>query len=316
MFIDKASIVCLAGSGGKGCHSFDRSKPGHPSPTGGDGGRGGSIIIQAQVNVQTLLDFQMNRFFRAEKGGNGSGNNKRGHRGNDCTLFVPPGTQVFDQSTGDLLKDLDAPNESVVVCNAGEGGHGNSKGRDALEGEPGEEKEILLVLKLIADIGLVGFPNAGKSTLISRLSNAKSKIAAYPFTTKNPVLGVVKFDEGETKVLADIPGIIENAHEGKGMGLDFLKHIERTRTLVHVIDFACVDGRDPLSDYKALNHELYSYSPALSKKPQIVVANKMDVPEARERLKEFQNQVKETVIPISAVTGEGLEQLLNFMRKV
>lgn len=230
-------------------------------------------------------------------------------------LGVPAGTEVFDARTGELLKDLDTIGSRVLVCKGGRGGRGNDKRQDATEGEPGEEKEILLKLKLIADVGLVGFPNAGKSTLLSRVSNAKSKSAAYPFTTKNPMLGVVKFDEGAL-VMADIPGIIEGAHEGRGMGLEFLRHVERTRVLLHLIDFAAVDGRDPLSDYKVMNEELVAYSPALAKKEQILVANKMDVPEARENLKKFKRKVRREIFPISAVTGEGVKELLQRLRNL
>ncbi len=316
MFVDEAVIECIAGRGGKGCQSLDRSRPRHFRPTGGDGGKGGSVIIEARQNIQTLLDFQLNRHYVAEHGGNGSSNNKTGYCGNDLVLGVPPGTEVFDSRTGEFLKDLDQVGAHVVVCKGGAGGRGNDKKNDATPGDPGEEKEILLKLKLIADIGLVGFPNAGKSTLISRVSNAKSKIAAYPFTTKNPILGVVKFSDGDTKVVADIPGIIEGAHQGRGMGIEFLKHVERTRALLHIIDFAAVDGRDPLSDYQKLNQELSMYSRTLMEKEHLIAANKMDIPEAKENLKKFKRKVKKEIFPISAVTGEGIDALLNRLRNV
>ena len=314
MFVDEAVIHCNAGNGGKGCHSFDRSRPAHPRPTGGDGGDGGSVIIEACANIQTLLDFQFNRDFSAENGAHGSSSNKTGGCGEDIILGVPPGTEVVDHQTGELLKDLDILGAKVVVCKGGAGGHGNDKKHEATDGGLGERKDILLKLKLIADIGLIGFPNAGKSTFISRVSNAKSKIAAYPFTTKNPILGVVKFDDGETKVLADIPGIIEGAHEGKGLGLEFLKHVERTRVLLHIVDLAAVDGRDPVSDYYAINEELSSYSGRLTEKDQILAGNKIDVPEARENLKIFRKKIKKEIFPISAVTGEGVDALLNRLR--
>ncbi|MCG3176342.1 MAG: GTPase Obg [Candidatus Omnitrophica bacterium] len=310
MFVDEATILCTAGRGGKGCNSMDRSRPRHYRANGGDGGPGGSIVLEARNNVQTLLDFQMTRTFTAEHGGHGSSNHKTGYAGNDTVLGVPPGTEVLDRRTGELLKDLDHVGARVVVCRGGAGGLGNSKDRESTDGDPGEQKEIQLRLKLIADIGLVGFPNAGKSTLISRVSNARSKSAAYPFTTKNPVLGVVKFDDGTAKVLADIPGIIEGAHEGRGLGLEFLKHVERTKYLLHVIDFAAVDGRDPVSDYRALNAELKGYSATLAAKPQIIVANKMDVTEAADHLKVFKRKVRKEVYPISAATGEGVDKLL------
>jgi len=316
MFVDEAIITCIAGRGGKGCNSFDRSNPRRLRATGGDGGPGGSILIEARPNIQTLLDFQLNRYFTAEHGGNGSSNDKRGHAGEDFILGVPAGTEVYDRGTSDLLKDLKAIGDRVLVCKGGLGGHGNNKKEAATPEELGEEKEIALKLKLIADIGLIGFPNAGKSTLISRVSNAKSKIAAYPFTTKNPILGVVKFEDGQTKVLADIPGIIEGAHEDRGMGLGFLKHVERTRVLLHLIDFAAVDGRDPLSDYEALNRELLLYSKELAKKEQILVANKMDIPEARRNLVKFKKKIKKELFAISAATGEGVDLLLQRLRGI
>ncbi len=315
MFVDEAIIHCIAGRGGKGCHSLDRSRPGHYRATGGDGGNGGSIILEARENIQTLLDFQMNRYFTAQRGTNGSSNNKTGATAEDLVIGVPPGTEVYDHGTGELLKDLSEIGVRVMVCRGGAAGKGNDKRNDATDGDAGEEKDIHLRLKLIADVGLIGFPNAGKSTLISRISNARSKAAAYPFTTKNPILGVVKFDNGETtKVVADIPGIIEGAHEGRGMGIDFLKHVERTRSLLHVIDFAAVDGRDPVADYHAMNKELASYSKKLAEKPQVVVANKMDILEAKENLKRFRRKIKKQIFPISAATGEGLKELLNHVR--
>ncbi len=315
MFVDEAVIFCKAGDGGKGCQSFDRSRPGHPRANGGDGGDGGSIIMEARPNIQTLLDFQLNKHYSADSGGHGSSNNKTGYRAKDWVLGVPPGTEVYDDATGELLKDLDHVGASVVVCKGGAGGKSNYRDHDATPGGEGDAKDIRLKLKLIADVGIIGFPNAGKSTFISRVSKAKSKIAAYPFTTKNPILGVVKFDDGDTRVLADIPGIIEGAHEGRGMGLEFLKHVERTRILLHIIDFAAVDGRDPLVDYKTLNEELRRYSAELAKKPQILVANKMDVPEAAEHLKKFKKKLRKEIFPISAVTGEGVDALLQRMRR-
>ena len=314
MFVDEAIIHCVAGAGGKGCNSLDRSRPGKYKATGGDGGHGGSIVLEAQPNIQTLLDFQMNRYFMADKGTNGSSSNQTGATASDRIIGVPPGTEVFDNGTGELLKDLAQIGDRVIVCRGGQGGKGNDKKNEALPGDVGEEKDIHLKLKLIADVGLIGFPNAGKSTLISRLSNAKSKVAAYPFTTKNPILGVVKFDDDQTRVLADIPGIIEGAHEGRGMGIDFLKHVERTKSLLHIIDFGAVDGRDPLSDYRTMNKELSSYSKKLAEKPQVIVANKMDLPEAKANLTAFRKKVRKKVLPISAATGEGMKTLLNALR--
>ena len=315
MFVDEAVILCTAGRGGKGCQSLDRRRPGHFRATGGDGGPGGSVILEARENIQTLLDFQFQKEFAAENGGHGSSNNKTGYAGKDIVIGVPPGTELVDNRTGDYLKDLDRIGLNVIVCRGGAGGKGNNKKEDATEGDPGEQREIRLRLKLIADVGLVGFPNAGKSTLISRISNARSKIAAYPFTTKDPILGVVKFEES-SMVVADIPGLIEGAHEGRGMGVKFLKHVERTKALLHLIDFAAVDGRDPVSDYRVMNEELKSYSELLTKKEQILVANKMDVPEAKENLKLFKKKIKKEIFPISAVTGEGIPALLNRLQKL
>ena len=315
MFVDEAVILCAAGRGGKGCQSLDRRRPGHFRATGGDGGPGGSVILEARENIQTLLDFQFQKEFAAENGGHGSSNNKTGYAGKDIVIGVPPGTELVDNRTGDYLKDLDRIGLNVVVCHGGAGGKGNNKKEDATEGDPGEQREIRLRLKLIADVGLVGFPNAGKSTLISRISNARSKIAAYPFTTKDPILGVVKFEESSL-VVADIPGLIEGAHEGRGMGVKFLKHVERTKALLHLIDFAAVDGRDPVSDYRVMNQELKSYSELLTKKEQILVANKMDVPEAKENLKLFKKKIKKEIFPISAATGEGIPALLNRLQKL
>ena len=314
MFVDEAVIICTAGKGGNGCNSLDRSRPGHFRATGGDGGPGGSVVIEASTHIQTLLDFQLKRLFHAQDGTNGSSSNKRGAAGHDCVLQVPAGTEVIDHRTQEFLKDLNRPDAKVVVCKGGAGGKGNDKKNEAAPGGAGEEKEILLKLKLIADIGIIGFPNSGKSTFISRVSNAKSKSARYPFTTKNPMLGVVKFDDGDTKVLADIPGIIEGAHEGRGLGLEFLKHVERTKSLLHMIDFAAVDGRDPVSDYHTLNGELKHYSEKLAGKEQIVAANKMDIPEAGVHLKRFRKMVKVECFPISAITGEGIPELLNRLR--
>lgn len=314
MFVDEAVILCKAGDGGKGCSSLDRTNPRRPRANGGDGGDGGSVILKASPHIHTLLDFQLQHEFKAPRGTHGSSSHKRGHRGEDLVLDVPIGTEVIDRKAGELLKDLDQPGLSVAVCRGGKGGRGNDKKNEAEPGQPGEAKEIFLKLKLIADVGLIGYPNAGKSTLISRVSNAKSKSAAYPFTTKNPILGVVKFDEGQTLVLADIPGIIEGAHEGRGMGLEFLKHVERTKVLLHVIDFAAVDGRDPWSDYQALNRELAGYSKALAGKEQILAANKMDLPEAKTNFEAFRRRIKKEIFPISAATGEGLEPLLKRLR--
>lgn len=311
MFADQAKITCRAGDGGNGCSSFDRSRFfRHPRPTGGNGGDGGSIVLEADSNVGTLLDFQFKRHFKAESGTHGEGSLKKGKGGSDCIIRVPAGTVVHDDDTGETLRDLNQHGLKVIVCRGGIGGRGNHHSGEATQGTPGEERRIRLELKLIADVGLIGFPNAGKSTLISKLSSAKSKSAAFPFTTQFPVLGVVRTSDDEHIVLADLPGIIEGAHEGKGLGFQFLRHIERTKILVHLIDMAAVDGRDPVSDYHQINQELMLYSRVLSKKPQIIAANKMDLTEAKKHLECFTQEIKITVIPISAATGQGLTDLM------
>lgn len=315
MFVDSAAIFCFAGNGGKGCNSFDRSKSViHPRPTGGDGGHGGSVVLVARKRVRTLLDLQMRKTFRAEEGVIGGGKNMAGADAEDLLIDVPMGTEVFDEETGHLLKDLVNEDDRLVVCRGGAGGKGNHKHSLATPGELGETRTVRLELKLIADVGLIGFPNAGKSTLISHVSNAKSKIAAYPFTTKEPILGVVKFDD-DSIVIADIPGLIEGAHEGRGLGHRFLRHIERTRLFIHIVDMAAVDGRDPVSDYHVIREELAGYSKEFLSRPIVVAANKMDVPEAAENLVKFKKAVKEPVFEISAATGQGLRELMNYVRE-
>jgi len=311
MFVDSAKIFCYAGKGGKGCNSFDRSKSViHPRPTGGDGGKGGSVVLVARKQVRTLLDLQMRKTFKAEEGVIGGAKNMAGKDAEELIINVPMGTEVYDEATGHLLKDLTEENERLVVCRGGDCGKGNHKHSLATEGEAGETRTVRLELKVIADVGLIGFPNAGKSTLISHISNAKSKIAAYPFTTKEPILGVVKRDD-DAIVIADIPGLIEGAHEGRGLGHRFLRHIERTRLFVHLVDMAAVDGRDPVEDYRVICEELAGYSEVFLERPMIVAANKMDVPEAAENLVKFKRKVKVPVIEISAVTGQGLTELVN-----
>jgi len=311
MFIDTAKIQVKAGDGGNGCRSFFRdNRVEHGKPNGGDGGDGGSVVLRSDKSITTLLDFQFQRHFKAENGKHGSSNNKYGARGADCVIRVPVGTVVTDVATDCLIRDLDTHGLEVIVARGGKGGRGNSKNRDAVPGEAGEERELSLNLKLIADVGIIGFPNAGKSTLISKLSNATPKIANYPFTTKAPILGVVRVDDEYSFVIADIPGLIEGAHEGKGLGDKFLKHVERTKLLVHLIDMAGVDGRLPYEDYLTINSELKAFSSELKKKGQIVVANKMDLPQAKENLKSFKKHFKRKVVEISALHGQGLEDLI------
>lgn len=317
MFIDTAKIRVKAGNGGNGCTSYFRdTRVEHGKPNGGDGGDGGSVILRADKSIYTLLDFQYNRHFSAENGKHGSSNNKAGARGNDKVILVPVGTVISDIDTGCFLRDLNKDGLEVVVAKGGRGGSGNTKKMDGQPGSLGEERELLLDLKLIADVGIIGFPNAGKSTLISKISNATPKIARYPFTTKSPILGVVRpQDFDEDFVIADIPGLIEGAHKGKGLGDRFLKHVERTKVLLHMIDMAGVDSRDPYEDYQVINNELDSFSQELSEKKQILVANKMDLPEAEENLKKFKKHCRKKIFKISALNSEGLKELLEEITK-
>jgi GTP-binding protein len=311
MFVDEAAIYAKAGDGGKGCVSFYKDKYSrYRKPDGGNGGKGGDIIIKADYNISTLMDFQYRQHFEGQRGGLGGSNNKQGSIGKDCIIKVPPGTLVYDMESGLLMRDLTQVDEEVIVCRGGMGGHGNYSKREPTPPQDGEKKKIKFVLKLIADLGLVGYPNAGKSSLISKISDAHPKIADYPFTTKAPNLGVVRLGNEHVLVAADIPGLIEGAHKGKGLGLKFLRHIERTKFLLHIVDMAGVDGRNPLDDYTSLNFELKQYEHGLGQKPQIVVANKMDLPEAKANLAEFKKKVKEKIFPISAKTGLGIKELI------
>ncbi|OGX29485.1 MAG: hypothetical protein A3F87_04490 [Omnitrophica WOR_2 bacterium RIFCSPLOWO2_12_FULL_51_24] len=316
MFVDTAKIEVKAGHGGDGCSSLYKDRYSrYPVTNGGPGGNGGNVVIRANENIHTLLDFQYRRHFKAHKGENGSSNNKNGKTGEDCVIEVPVGTIVKDFDKGHILRDLTASGESFIVAKGGLGGRGNASKKPATKGEPGEEKILQLELKLIADCGLLGFPNAGKSSLISFISKAKPKIAAYPFTTKEPVLGIVEYDPDRHFKIADIPGLIEGAHEGKGLGHKFLRHIDRTKLLIHIIDMAGVDGRDPVEDYKILNNELKQYGGHVEKKPQVLVANKMDLPEAEANLKRFKEKTKRDIIPISAKTGDGTKELVEVIVK-
>ena len=296
-FVDHAQITVRAGDGGRGCAAF--AQPPYtrtPYPDGGDGGDGGDVILRTDPNIATLLDFHFCHEFTAGRGGHGGSNRKTGKRGSDCMIRVPVGTVLHDVDAAAILRDLARQGDEVLVAKGGRGGLGNAarnasgawtpRGgrqtltREALAGGHGEERRLLLELKLIADVGIVGFPNAGKSSLLSRISTARPKVAAYPFTTRYPVLGVVDVQGRGSFVACDIPGLIEGAHEGRGLGIQFLRHIERTRLLIHLIDMAAVDGRDPAQAYHALNEELAAYSPSLPSKPQVIVANKMDLPQA------------------------------------
>lgn len=322
MFIDTAKIYVASGAGGNGCNSFFRSLYlRHPRPNGGPGGDGGNIIIKADEHIQTLLDFQYRRHFKADHGKHGSSNDKKGANAVDLIIKVPAGTIVKDAATGLVLRDLASPGEKAVVCKAGKGGRANAPYKEALPGSPGQERELILELKVIADVGIVGFPNAGKSTFISRVSKATPKIADFPFTTKAPVLGIVDLSGGRRFVLCEIPGLIEGAHLGKGLGLNFLKHAERTKVLIHLVDIAAVEGRDPTDDYRTLNKELDFYNTGadgrspLHLKKQIVVLNKIDLPQAKENLKNFKKVFKKKIYPISGATGEGIKELLEAVWK-
>lgn len=315
MFIDTVKINIRPGKGGKGCESLYRDKYNRRgTPDGGDGGRGADIIIKADRNLHTLLDFQFNRHFYGENGAHGSSKNKKGKSASPLFIRVPCGTIIKDAKTGCLMRSLDKDAEEVIAAAGAMGGKGNQHGHTLTEPEPVEEKELILDLKLIADVGLIGFPNAGKSTLISCVSNARPKIAPYPFTTKSPVLGVVGLKD-ESFVIADIPGLIEGSSHGKGLGDRFLKHIERTKVLVHLIDMAASDGRNPVDDYRVLNEELKNYSKSVYKKPQILAANKMDLEGAAENLKVFKEKVRRKIYPISALKNTGTEELIEAIRK-
>jgi GTP-binding protein len=317
MFIDTAKIHVKAGDGGNGCNSFFRdTRVEHGKANGGNGGDGGDVIIRADKSIYTLMDFQYQRHFKAVSGKNGSSNDKAGGRGKDCLVCVPVGTIITDKTNDFLIRDLDENGVEVIVARGGHGGRGNTRNKDAEAGVLGEGRELFFNLKIIADVGVIGFPNAGKSTLVSKISNATPKIANYPFTTKSPTLGVVKVDFDKNFIIADIPGLIHGAHEGKGLGDKFLKHVERTKILVHLVDMAGVDGRPPAVDYCNINEELEAFSEKLLNKKQIVVANKMDLPQAQKNLKVFKKTCKKKIFEISALTGEGLEDLIEEVEKI
>jgi len=319
MFIDRAEIFVRGGKGGQGCVSFRREKyiP-KGGPDGGDGGDGGSVYLYADPDVATLLDFAGRHHWIAENGRPGMGKNMTGRSGNDLIVHVPPGTLIYDRDTGRLLKDLDRPGMKVRIARGGRGGKGNSHfvssryqaPKFAQPGEEPEERWIRLELKLIADVGLVGLPNAGKSTLLSRMSRARPKIADYPFTTLEPQLGIVELQGFRRFVMADIPGLIEGAHEGVGLGDDFLRHIERTRVIVHLIDVHPLEGQpSPAEAYRIIRNELQKYSEKLAEKPEIVVANKIDLSNTLNAVDALRAELGCEVLAISGVTGAGLEVL-------
>lgn len=319
MFIDSVKIYVKAGKGGDGIVAFRREKyvP-KGGPAGGNGGRGGSVIFVGDSNLTTLLDLHYRKHIIAGDGQNGMSKNKFGRDGEDIIIKVPLGTTVTDLDRGVVIADVTTDGQQIVIASGGKGGKGNAAFATPRvpapyifeKGDPGEEFNLKLDLKVLADIGLVGFPSVGKSTLISVISEAKPKIADYPFTTLKPNLGVVQAPDGRSFVVADLPGLIEGAHLGAGLGIEFLKHIERTRVIVHIVDMGSLDGRDPYQDYLTINKELESYDMELLERPQIIVANKMDLPESEENLKRFKELVKEEVIPISAATKENISTLL------
>lgn len=318
-FIDEAVITVQSGDGGRGCVSFRREKfvP-RGGPDGGDGGKGGDLILKTTSRKRTLYQFRYKKHFKAENGAHGQGKQKTGKNGQNLVIELPPGTLVTDANTECVIKDLVNTDETLVIATGGRGGQGNTRfktstnraPRFAQPGEPGETRTLKLDLKLLADAGIIGLPNAGKSTLIRAISSARPKIGDYPFTTITPSLGVVQTDWTEPFVVADIPGLIEGAHKGIGLGIKFLRHIERTRILVHLIDISTIDLDNPLQAYHIINQELALYNSKLAQKPQIIVLNKIDLPDIRKAAEIFQSAVKDQKIElISARTGKGVEEL-------
>jgi len=322
-FIDEVKIEVEAGHGGRGCMSFRREKyvP-RGGPDGGDGGAGGDVVAVADPDFTTLLDLRYQRLYRASRGEHGRGKDQHGRRGDDKIIPMPVGTMIRDAKTGEVLADLSAPGDRAVVARGGKGGRGNARfvsstnrsPRKVQPGLPGEERELDIELRLLADVGIIGLPNAGKSTLISVISAARPKIADYPFTTLVPNLGVVRYGDGKSFVVADIPGLIEGAHRGEGLGHKFLKHVSRTKVLVHLLDASIVDEEDPLASWRAINRELELFDPALAQKPQIVAANKIDLPDGAEMAKILREKFDAIDVPfcaISAAAHKGLRALIS-----
>ncbi|MCT2537966.1 GTPase ObgE [Aquibacillus koreensis] len=321
MFVDQVKVYVKGGDGGNGLVAFRREKyvP-MGGPAGGDGGNGGDVVFEVDEGLNTLMDFRYQRHFKAKRGENGMSKGQHGKNSEPMVLAVPPGTTVRDDETGEVLADLLEHGQQAVIARGGRGGRGNIRFATAKNpapelaenGEPGEERDIQIELKLIADVGLVGFPSVGKSTLLSVVSAARPKIADYHFTTLAPNLGVVETEDQRSFVLADLPGLIEGAHEGVGLGHQFLRHVERTRVIVHVLDMAATEGRDPYEDFVKINKELEEYDQTLMERPQIIVANKMDLPEAEDQLEMFKEQLEEDypIYPISTFTRQGVRDLL------
>jgi GTPase len=324
MFVDKAKIYVKGGDGGDGIVAFRREKyvP-EGGPAGGDGGKGGDVIFRVDEGLRTLIDFRYQRHFKADRGIKGRNKSMHGANADDMVVRVPPGTVVIDDDTQEIIADLVRHGQEVIVARGGRGGRGNTRFATANNtapeiaenGEDGVERWVMLELKVMADVGLVGFPSVGKSTLLSVVSAATPKIAAYHFTTLTPNLGVVDMGEGRSFVMADLPGLIEGAHEGVGLGHEFLRHVERTRLIVHVVDISAADGRDPYEDFLKINEEIKLYNAKLEQRPQVVVANKMDMPDAGDHLEMFRERLAEdgrevTIYPISALTRAGVQELL------
>ena len=328
MFIDTSKIFIQAGKGGDGAVTFHREKyVAAGGPDGGDGGNGGNIVAIACKDISTLLDFRYKKKYAAEAGGNGRDGRRSGKNGEDLYIKVPCGTIIRDTETGKVICDLKEDGEKFIIAKGGSGGWGNSHfatatrqtPKFAKSGLPGDEREITLELKLIADVGLLGFPNVGKSTFLSIVSEAKPKIANYHFTTLIPNLGVVRVGEGNSFVMADIPGIIEGAHQGVGLGHAFLRHVERTRILLHFVDVSGCEGRDPIEDVHIINEELVKYSEKLAEKPQVIVANKMDIPSFDDNFEKFKAQMEDegyTVFAISAATHRGIDDVINYTSRM
>lgn len=322
MFIDRARIFVQSGKGGDGMSSFRHEKfvP-KGGPNGGDGGQGGNVVLVADRNVNTLVDFRYRRLFKAKPGGKGEGSNKYGRNAEDLLITVPLGTIVKDEETGQVMADLSRDGQRAIVAKGGRGGRGNWHFRTsanrtptfAERGEPGEERWLRLELKVLADVGLLGYPSVGKSSILRKVSAAQPEVAAYHFTTLNPILGVVNLPDHRSFVMADIPGLIDGASEGVGLGHDFLRHIERTKILIHVVDVSGIEGRDPIEDYEKINAELAKYSEKLARKRQVVAANKIDLlgdSDNLERLMDYMTAHGVEVYPICAMTGEGMDKLL------
>ena len=326
MFVDEVEVELVAGNGGNGCTAFRREKyVAMGGPFGGDGGKGGDIIFREDTGLNTLLDLRYQKIYRAEKGSNGEGKNKDGKNAEDLIVKVPLGTVVTDKETNEIIADLTKPNQEKVIARGGRGGRGNSSLRTksntcptySENGEEGEHKFIKVELKLLADVGLVGLPSVGKSTIISCLSEARPKIASYHFTTLKPNLGVVKARTGKTFVLADLPGLIEGASLGAGLGDKFLKHVERTKVIAHVIDMAATEGRDPYDDYVLINKELGDFNKKLLEKPQIIIANKKDVESFEENINKFKEKVKDIkIFEVSAAKNEGLQDVADYLSEM